>query len=200
MRKSSFVLFYGVLTRSRPSFSPVRVPSVLYQLRTVATAPEHDQRKRLTTELKAAMKSRDTFVSTVLRSVLAEVYSADKNPSGPISSSQITSILRKAITRREDSATQFVGALRPELAESEQREAKFLATLLPPPMSEAEMDSILQELAADQSITSVHRSDPKRASGLLLKAFFARVDKSIVDGKTVSQRVRTALEAVEQKQ
>ncbi|KAH8119359.1 Yqey-like protein-domain-containing protein [Phellopilus nigrolimitatus] len=182
---------------SRAACFYVRGPAVLSRCRTITTtnASEIDQRKRLTSELKDAMKSKNTFASTVLRSVLAEVYSADKNPSGPISSSQIISILRKAVTRRTDSAVQFSAASRPELAETEKREADYLAALLPPLMSEADIDTTLQKLADEHNLPSPAWPDPKRSIGLLSKAFFSQVDGSLVDSQTVRKRAQAILES-----
>ncbi|THH07766.1 hypothetical protein EW145_g3167 [Phellinidium pouzarii] len=124
---------------------------------------------------------------------------ADKNQNGPIPSSNITTILRKAISRRTDAAAQFVSASRPELAESEQREADFLATFLPPSVSEADVDALLQKLMAEKNYFAASGSDPKRAAAMLMKTFFTQIDKSRVDGKLVMQRVQAALQAAGQK-
>ena len=96
-----------------------------------------------------------------------------------------------------DSAAQFIAASRPELADAEKREAEFLSTLLPPAMPESEIDSILRKIASEQNLTAPG-SDSKRAIGILLKAFFAQVDKSRVDGQVVKQRAQLILEGVQQ--
>lgn len=99
---------------------------------------------------------------------------------------------------KTDAAAQFVSASRPELAESEQREADFLATFLPPSISEADVDALLQKLIAEENFAP-SGSDPKRASAMLMKAFFAKIDKSIVDGKLVMRRAQAMLEGTGQK-
>ncbi|OCB86937.1 hypothetical protein A7U60_g6111 [Sanghuangporus baumii] len=158
--------------------------------------PVLDVRTRLTTELKNAMKSRNKFASTVLRSVLAEVYTADKNPSGAVSNSQIVSILRKAISRRAESAEKYAVASRLDLADTESREAKYLETFLPPSLSEADIDALLNKLAVEQNLMT---NDPKRAMGTLLRSFFGQVDKALVDGLFVKQRAEVVLDKLRQK-
>lgn len=91
------------------------------------------------------------------------------------------------VVSQKDAASQFINGSRPELADSELREAAFLANLLPAAMSENEIDGILAQIAEENNIGP--GSDPKRSTGLILKAFYAKVDKSAVDGQVVKQRV-----------
>ncbi|KAI0045280.1 GatB/YqeY domain-containing protein [Auriscalpium vulgare] len=149
-----------------------------------------DIRSRLLTELKGSMKARDTFSSTTIRSVLSEVYSADKSsPEQKIDSPAIFSLIRKATSRRVDSAAQFTQAARPDLAEKEQREADYLSQFLPPLLPEAELDSILMEILHEQG----PQVDPRKATGRVLKAFYAKVDRSTVDPSLVKRRAEELL-------
>ncbi|KAJ8494753.1 hypothetical protein ONZ51_g2104 [Trametes cubensis] len=142
-----------------------------------------DIRARLMQELKAAMKSKDQVKSTVIRSVLSEVYAADKTPSGTAATSAaITTILRRAVTRRADAATQFENAARPDLAQKEREEAALLESFLPPLLPEAEIDRILQGVLADPAVANARsKGPPQKVLGLVFKTFYSRVDKSTVD-------------------
>ena len=61
-------------------------------------------------------------------------------------------------------------------------------------MEESKIDESLTNLAEEQNFFAPG-TEPKRVVGLLLKAFFAQVDKSLVDSKLVQERARGILEA-----
>ncbi|KZT04624.1 GatB/YqeY domain-containing protein [Laetiporus sulphureus 93-53] len=152
-------------------------------------------------EVKDAMKSKDTVKSTTIRSVLAEVYAADKAPGsdGAVSSSSILAILRKAVRRRAspfmslaDSAAEFEKANRTDLAQKEKQEAELLEVFLPALLSEAEIDRFIREIIAEQpQLTS--EPNKKRAAGMLFKTFYSKVDRSLVDTDLVRSRAEALL-------
>lgn len=86
-----------------------------------------------------------------------------------------------------DSAAEFKAASREDLAETEMKEAEFLSSFLPPCLSEEQIDSILQECLSTQK-----DSNP-RALGMLMKAFYSKVDRSTVDGQLVKSRAERML-------
>ncbi|KAI0373566.1 GatB/YqeY domain-containing protein [Pilatotrama ljubarskyi] len=146
------------------------------------------------TELKQAMKSKDTLKSTTIRSVLSEVYAADKAASGTAPPSIVAGILRKAAQRRVDAAAEFHKAARQDLAEKEQQEAAILQSFLPPLLPQAEIDRVLQEVLASPLIAEAVRKGPaQKALGQVFKAFYAQVDKSSVDPELVKQRAQALL-------
>ncbi|KAI9428617.1 GatB/YqeY domain-containing protein [Lactarius indigo] len=140
-----------------------------------------DLRTRLLDELKTSLKS-----------VLSEVYSADKVSNGKkIDSSGIALLIRKAYARRLDSAVQFNQASRPDLAGKEQQEADLLARFLPPLLPEAEVDRILQDVMTEQ--VSKAQDDPRKSIGRIFKAFYSRVDRASVDPDLLKRRAEALL-------
>jgi len=176
----------GNFTRRTQPLSSIHVSSTRRHFHGSTAVLDESQpvRTRLTAELKNTMKAKDRFSSNVLRSVLAEIYAADKASTGKADNTAVVSILRKALTRRTDSAAEFRTASRADLAEVETREAKFLSSFLPPSLSETEIDAILSDCV--QSIPNFEPSP--RAMGPLMKAFYSRVDRSTVDGALVKNR------------
>ncbi|KAI0700889.1 GatB YqeY domain-containing protein [Cytidiella melzeri] len=158
---------------------------------TVTPGTTEEIRKRLTDELKTAMKSKDPVKSTTIRSILSEVYSADKTHPQPLSSSAIISVIRKAASRRLDAAAEFENAQRPDLAEKERKEADMLQIFLPALMPEADVDRVLQEIIDDQKPAQ----NDKRAIGSLFKVFYSKVDRSLVDSDLVKQRAEALVAA-----
>jgi uncharacterized protein YqeY len=87
-------------------------------------------------------------------------------------------------TTQTDSAAQFIGASRPDLAEKEKREADILSTFLPPLLGESEIDRALREVLAEHK----PEGDSRKALGKVFKAFYSKVDKSTVDAELVKHR------------
>lgn len=151
-----------------------------------------DLRARLLEELKNSLKARDSLASNTIRSVLSEVYSADKISNGnKVDSSAIASLIRKACARRLDSADQFNRASRADLAAKERQEAYFLSRFLPPLLPEAEIDRILKMVISEQ--LSETQVDPRKSIGKIFKTFYAQVSRASVDPDLVRRRAEALL-------
>lgn len=160
---------------------PLRVEYRSYAIMSDATA---DIRSRLMSEVKLAMKNKDSVASTAIRSVLSEVYAEDKESNKIVPAPAVSWILRKNVIRRTDAAAKFMQASRPDLAEKENYEAQVLSKFLPPLLSEAVIDHMLTE------ITEVLPAgiDKHKSMGRVLKEFYSRVDQSTVDPNIVKKR------------
>ncbi|KAN0090960.1 Yqey-like domain containing protein [Tylopilus felleus] len=146
-------------------------------------------REQLLAGVKQAMKNKDQASSMTLRSVLSEVYNLDKSSGSRISSSAIVGVLRKAVLRRTESASQFLKGERPDLAEQETREAEIISALLPPLLSEAEIDRVIKEVIS----SCPQDGNPKKALGFIFKSFYSKVDKANVDPDLVKNRAEALL-------
>ncbi len=58
-------------------------------------------------------------------------------------------------------------------------------------MPEDEIDRVLRDIINTQK--DIQDTDIKRGTGVLLKAFYAKVEKSVVDGQMVKQRAEALL-------
>jgi len=164
-----------------------RVTASIRRYRCYSTPAIVDIRNSLSSALKTAMKSRDALTTITIRSVLADIYLADKASGKQVQAPAIISILRKAVARRNDSASQFALAVRPDLAEKEHREANLLLSFLPPLLSQEEIDSAL-----NKAITAIPEKD-RKIPGKIFKAFYSTVDRSSVDAELVKKRVELLL-------
>lgn len=90
---------------------------------------------------------------------------------------------------QRDSATQFISASRPDLAQKEHREADILAAFLPPLMSDVDIDRILNEVIAETTLDGGSR----KILGQVYKIFYSKVDKSNVDTNTVKRKAEALL-------
>jgi len=118
-----------------------------------------------------------------LRSIMSEINSAEKASKDELSTPAITSIIRKAVLRRNEAAAKFSEANRSDLADKEQKEAELLSKFLPPLLSSTDIEvhikAILNSLPAG--------TDPRKTLGFVFKEFYSKVEKSSVDPNVVKQ-------------
>lgn len=88
-----------------------------------------------------------------------------------------------------ESASQFLKGERPDLAEQETREAEIISALLPPLLSEAEIDRVIKEVIS----SCPQDGNPKKALGFIFKSFYSKVDKANVDPDLVKNRAEALL-------
>ncbi len=145
-------------------------------------------KERLTEDMKAAMKSGDSFALGILRMAIAAVNtkSIEKRGKGlppEMSDEEVLDVLAKEAKRREDSVQQFTDGGRPELAEAELKEREFLAKYLPAQMSREEV------VAAVEAIISASAS---KDFPMVMKEAMAQL-KGKADGKLVGEIVKEKL-------
>ncbi|CAE6469291.1 hypothetical protein ACGC1H_000050 [Rhizoctonia solani] len=188
------ICFLGPPIRFRHVLSRPHISSVGLVARQFASdAPKVDVRSRLRDELKQAMKSKDSFRSTTIRSVLADITNADKaNKGTPIANDSILSLLQKSIARRTDSASQFRSASRTDLAEKEEAECQVLSSFLPAQLSENEVDRRLHEAFSKLESTT---GNPGALVGKLMKAFYETTERASVQADAVSKKAREMIQS-----
>ncbi|KAF9451281.1 GatB/YqeY domain-containing protein [Macrolepiota fuliginosa MF-IS2] len=176
-------------------FRILRTPhaSAIRQFRayTVPAGDSHELRTRLMSDIKTALKAKDSATASTLRSVLADVQAADKiHKDRQVSASAIRGLIAKGIARRHEAALQYDKAKRSDLAMKERQEADILQKLLPPAMSEARIDETLKQI-----IDSLPVSGGQHSLGQVFKAFYAQVDKSLVRPDVLKRRAQALLAA-----
>ena len=136
-------------------------------------------------DLKEAMKAKDTVALTTLRALKTALTNAaieSGNKDNGVEEADALAIVRKQIKQRQDSIEQFEKADRPELAESEKAEIVVLERYLPAALSAEEVSSIVAEAIGETGATS--RADMGKVMGVVQAKAEGRAD-----GKTLSQEV-----------
>ena len=145
-------------------------------------------KERLMDEMKAAMKSGDSFSLGILRMAIAAVNakSIEKRGKGlppEMSDEEVLDVLAKEAKRREDSIRQFTEGGRADLAENELKEREFLAKYLPAQMSREEI------IAA---VTVIITASAAKEFPSIMKEAMAQL-KGKADGKLVGEIVKEKL-------
>src|SRR5438045_4733 len=104
-------------------------------------------------EIKQPMLARDADRRDALRLLLASLRSAEKELQRPLSDEEELQVLQRERKRRIEAAEAFRGGGRPEQAASEERELAVLAEFMPEPLSEEDLEAIVDDASAENGAT-----------------------------------------------
>jgi uncharacterized protein YqeY len=141
---------------------------------------------RLEDELKQAMVARDGERRDALRLILASLRSAEKELQRPLHDDEELQVLQRERKRRVEAAEAYRGAGREEQAAGEERELAVLEEFMPSPLSEDELEEIIDDAIAEVGATSL------RDLGRVMADVMPQVSGR-ADGSVVSQLVREKL-------
>jgi len=141
---------------------------------------------RLEGELKESMLEHDNERRDALRLILASLRSAKKDLQRPLSDDEELQVLQRERKRRIEAAEAFRTAGRDEQADKEERELAVLEDFMPMPLSEEELEEIIDDVIAEVGATSLGHLGRVMADVMPQVAGRA-------DGSTVSQLVREKL-------
>ena len=136
--------------------------------------------------LKEALKSKKTDALNALRGLKAVIKNKEVELRRKLEDNEIIQLIAKQIKQRKESIAQFQKGNRPDLVEKEEKELKVLEQFMPPPLSEEELDIILQEI-----ITETEARGPQDM-GKVMKIAMSRLSGR-ADGKIISQKVKQFL-------
>ena len=141
---------------------------------------------RLEGELKRAMVAREQERRDALRLILSSLRSAEKELQRPLHDDEELQVLQRERKRRLEAAEAFRNAGREEQALSEERELAVLEEFMPAPLSEEELEEIIDDAIAEVGATSM------RDLGRVMADVMPQVSGR-ADGSEVSQLVREKL-------
>ena len=117
-------------------------------------------RDRISSDLKTAMKAKDSVKLATLRLINAaikdrEIAARGDGTSGELSDGDLVAVLTRMVKQRRDSARAYEEAARLDLAEKEIAEIAVIETFLPRQMTEDEMTTAVDAAIAETGATSV---------------------------------------------
>jgi uncharacterized protein YqeY len=132
---------------------------------------------RIATDLKEAMKARDQLRVDTLRSALSGFTYKRTEAGVELSEADELDVVRKQVKQRNDSASEFEKAGRPELADKEKRERDILMTYLPAQKSAEEVRAVVKAIITELP-------GETRNQGSVMKLAMAQL-KGLADGNLV---------------
>ena len=133
---------------------------------------------RITEDMKAAMRARDSQRLSAIRLLLAAIKQREVDERRDLSDADVLATIDKMVKQRRDSIAQFQAGGREDLARNEQFELTLLQGYLPPALSDAELAQAVSDAIAASGAQGPQEMGKVMA---LLKARLAgRVDLSKV--------------------
>ncbi|MER3410374.1 MAG: aspartyl-tRNA amidotransferase [Thermoleophilia bacterium] len=137
-------------------------------------------------KLKQAMKERDAARRDALRLILNALRGAEKELRRPLHEEEELQVLQRERKRRQEAIEAYRAAGREEQARAEEYELEVLEEFMPEPLTEEELERIIDDVIAEVGATSLR--DLGRVMADVMPQVAGRAD-----GALVSQIVREKL-------
>jgi uncharacterized protein YqeY len=137
-------------------------------------------------DLKEAMKERDTTRRDALRLILNSLRAAEKELQRPLHDEEELQVLQRERKRRQEAIEAFRAGGREAQAQVEEAELDVLEEFMPEPLSDEELERIVDDVIAEVGATSLR--DLGRVMADVMPQVAGRAD-----GSVVSQLVREKL-------
>lgn len=138
-------------------------------------------------DMTAAMKASEQARLDALRMIKAALMKYKVDTMKPLDEAAELQILTTLIKQRREAAEMFRKGNRPELAEKEENELKLIESYMPAAPTEEEIDAAIAAAMSETGVTSL------KQMGVVMKAAQAKLAGKRVDGKALSDRVRSRL-------
>src|SRR6059058_3537026 len=132
------------------------------------------------------MKARDAERRDALRLILNALKGSEKELQRPLSEDEELQVLQRERKRRVEAAEAFHDGGRPEQAAKEEAELAILVEFMPEPLSEDDLERIVDDAIAETGATNMR--DMGRVMADVMPQIAGRAD-----GSAVSQLVREKL-------
>jgi len=141
---------------------------------------------RIEEELRTARRERDAPRRDALSLILSNLRSAEKELQRELNDQQELQVLQRERKKRIEAADAFREGGNEERAEAEEDELDVIEEFMPEPLSEEELESIIDDAIAESGATSMR--DLGRVMADVMPQVAGRAD-----GSAVSQLVREKL-------
>jgi uncharacterized protein YqeY len=144
--------------------------------------------EKVMSEMKLAMKAKDTVALESLRAIKSALLLAktDKGGGAELSEEDEVKLVQKLVKQRKDSSTIFKEQGRDDLAEPELAQIAVLERFLPEQLSEEEIEKVVVQTIA--AVGASGMKDMGKVMGMVSKELAGQAD-----GKTISTIVKRKL-------
>ncbi len=146
--------------------------------------------ERLRNDQKESLRSGQKARLSIVRMALSAIRNAEieKGKGSSLTEAEVVAVLSGMLRKLDEAIEQFEKAGRMDLSDKEKAERDILKEYLPEPLSEREL-----ELLLEQAVSETGAASP-RDMGLVMKWLSPRT-AGRVDNRLVSQKVKTRLGA-----
>jgi uncharacterized protein YqeY len=142
---------------------------------------------RLSEDLKQAMKAKDQLRMDTIRMIKAALFNKEIELNKPLDEAETNRVLTTMVKQRKDSAEQYQTAKRDELADKELKEIVIVESYLPRALSGEEIAQLINNVMRETG------AEAAKDMGKVMKAVMAQLAGQAVDGKLISELIRSRL-------
>lgn len=138
-------------------------------------------KKKISTDLKEAMKAGETLRRDTLRMLESMIKNAEiekKKKEEGLTDLEVIEVLSRAVKQRKDSALQYERGARSDLAEKEKKEIEIILAYLPRQLGEEKIREIVKEAIVQTGAT--FKADTGKVMGAAMGKLKGQVDGNLV--------------------
>lgn len=143
---------------------------------------------RLSEDLKQAMKARDQLRMDAIRMIKAAILNKQLELKKDLDDAEMTRVMTTLVKQRRESVEQYQKAKREDLAGKELKEIEIIEGYLPKALSEAEVLQVVESMIRETGAATL------KDMGTVMKAVMSKLAGQPVDGKRISELVRSRLQ------
>ena len=144
--------------------------------------------ERLSEDLKLAMKARDQLRMDALRMIKAALQNKEIELKKDLEEAEMSRVLIGLVKQRKEAAEQYQKGKREDLADKELKEVTIIESYLPKSLSPEEVLKIVESAVQETGATAM------KDMGKVMKVVMAKLAGQAVDGKVLSDLVRSKLQ------
>ncbi len=142
---------------------------------------EDSIKDRLSADIKAAMKAGDKVRLATLRNIHAAIKQREVDERVELDDAAVLSVLDKRAKQHRESLEAYRAAGRDDLADQEAAELAVLEIYLPAPLSETELDELIDSAITESGASSMREMG--QVMGLIKPQVQGRADMSAVSAR-----------------
>ena len=143
---------------------------------------------RLSDDLKLAMKARDQLRMDAIRMVKAALQNKEFELKKALDDAEMSRVLLTLVKQRKEAAELYQQGKRQDLADKELKEIAIIEAYLPKALSQEEIVRIVEDAVRETGATAM------KDMGKVMKGVMAKLAGQAVDGKQLSDLVRSKLQ------
>ena len=112
-------------------------------------------KKRITDDMKLAMKAKDKQALKAVRMILGAIKQKEVDDRIELDDAQVMAVIQKMVKQRKDSISQFSDAGRTDLVEVEEAELVIINSYMPEQLSDEEVREVVDKAITDSGADSM---------------------------------------------
>jgi uncharacterized protein YqeY len=137
--------------------------------------------QRIQEDVKSAMRNKDKALLGTLRQITAAIKQKEVDERVTLDDAGVLAVLEKQLKQRKDSIEQYEKAGRTDLAEKEKYEVEVIQTYLPQPLTEEELNTLIDEAINASGASSM--KEMGKVMAVLKPQVQGRADMGALSGK-----------------